>query len=209
MSPALRGVYAITPDWSDSKRLLATTEAILSGGCRIVQYRNKATSACHRQEQAGALRALTRRHNALLIVNDHVELALEVDADGVHLGGEDGAITVARQCLGAGKIVGASCYDSLDRARQAKSEGADYIAFGSFFPSQVKPQARRAGLDLLRAAHREISLPVVAIGGITVANASALVEAGADMLAVITALYDAPEPAAAARSLQSLFAQED
>lgn len=201
----LRGLYAVTPDWHDSKRLLAGTEAILIGGCRIVQYRNKTTSDCHRQEQAGALRALTRRYDALLIVNDSVELALQVAADGVHLGGDDGDLAAARARLGPGKILGASCYDDLGLARQAQAAGVDYVAFGSFFPSQVKPDARRASLDLLRATRQELKLPICAIGGITPANASALIAAGADLLAVISALYEADEPKAATEQFVSLF----
>lgn len=208
MTGTLRGLYAVTPDWSDSKRLISTTEALLAAGCRLVQYRHKATSDCHRQEQAGALRELTRRYGARLIVNDFVDLAVQVDADGVHLGGEDAELAAARQRLGADKIIGASCYDSLDRAKAAKANGADYIAFGSFFPSRVKPDARRASLDLLHAARREIGLPIAAIGGITPENAAALVEAGADMLAVISALYDAPDPYAVARRFQSLFNED-
>jgi thiamine-phosphate pyrophosphorylase len=201
----LKGLYAVTPDWNDSKRLLSTTEAILAGGCRIVQYRNKATSDCHRQEQAGALRLLTRRYGALLIINDHVDLALQVEADGVHLGGDDGDLAAARQRLGPGKILGASCYNDLALARQAQATGVDYIAFGSFFPSQVKPDARRASPDLLRAARKEIELPICAIGGIALDNAGALVEAGADLLAVISALYEADDPKAVAERFASLF----
>ncbi|MEW5893854.1 MAG: thiamine phosphate synthase [Pseudomonadota bacterium] len=201
----LKGLYAVTPDWHDSKRLLTHTEAILAGGCRIVQYRNKTTSDCHRQEQAGALRALTRRYGARLIVNDCIELALQVEADGVHLGGDDGDLTAARQRLGPGKILGASCYDDLALARQAQAAGVDYVAFGSFFPSQVKPDARRASPELLRAARRELTLPLCAIGGITPANAPALIEAGADMLAVISALYEADDPRAAAEAFAALF----
>ncbi|NWG88144.1 MAG: thiamine phosphate synthase [Hydrogenophilaceae bacterium] len=204
----LKGLYAVTPDWNDSKRLLASTEAILAGGCRIVQYRNKAASDCHRQEQAGALRALTRRYHALLIVNDFVDLALQIEADGVHLGGDDGDLAAARARLGAGKILGASCYDDLGLARRAQTAGADYVAFGSFFPSQVKPDARRASLDLLRAARAEIELPICAIGGITASNGRALVEAGADLLAVISALYEADDPKAAAEEFASLFGRE-
>ena len=204
----LKGLYAVTPDWNDSKRLLAGTEAILAGGCRIVQYRNKTTSDCHRQEQAGALRALTRRHGALLIVNDSVELALQVEADGVHLGGDDGDLAAARARLGPGKILGASCYADLALARQAQAAGVDYVAFGSFFPSQVKPDARRASLDLLRAARQESTLPICAIGGITPANAPALIAAGADLLAVISALYEAGDPKAAAEQFVSLFGRE-
>lgn len=205
----LRGLYAITPDWPDTRRLLAATEAILSGGCRILQYRNKVASDCHRQEQAVALRGLTRRFGALLIINDDVDLALFSEADGVHLGEDDGELAAARARLGSAGIIGASCYQSLDRSRRlAKSAaraGADYLAFGSFFASPTKPQARRADMGLLAAAREETGLPVCAIGGITLDNAAPLLAAGADMLAVITALYEAADPGQAAEQFTQLF----
>ncbi len=203
-----RGLYAITPDWNDSRRLLDATDAILSAGCRTLQYRNKTASPCHRQEQAVALRGLTRRHGARLIINDDLDLALFCDADGVHLGEDDGALAAARTRLdqaGPGKLLGASCYQSLDLARTAARAGADYIAFGSFFPSPTKPQARRADPALLAAARAETGLPVCAIGGITPDNAGELVAAGADLLAVISALYEAPDPGRAARQFTILF----
>ncbi len=192
----LRGLYAITPDWADSRRLIAVTEAILDGGCRLLQYRNKTTSDCHRQEQAVALRGLTRRYGALLIINDDADLAAFAEADGAHLGEDDGELAAARGRLGAG-LLGASCYQSLDLARRASRAGADYLAFGSFFASPTKPLARRADPDLLGAARAEFALPVCAIGGITLDNTASLVAAGADMLAVISALYDAADPRAA------------
>jgi len=202
---ALRGLYAITPDWNDSTRLLSTTEAILAAGCRLLQYRNKTTSDCHRQEQAVALRGLTRRFDARLIINDDLDLALFCEADGVHLGEDDGELAQARARLGGGMILGASCYQSPALADKAARAGADYIAFGSFFPSPTKPQARRADPALLNPAARPAGLPACAIGGITLDNAPGLVAAGADMVAVITALYDAPDPAQAARAFTALF----
>lgn len=205
----LRGLYAITPDWSDSKRLLAVTEAILAAGCRLLQYRNKAASDCHRQEQAAALRGLTRRYDALLIINDDVELAAFSEADGVHLGEDDGELAQARARLGAGKLLGASCYQAPALAEKAAQAGADYVAFGSFFPSPTKPQARRAGLDLLSTGKAVAGRPVCAIGGITVENSLPLIKAGADMVAVISALYDAADPAAATRQFMTHFANED
>lgn len=204
----LRGLYAITPDWSDSRRLLAATEAILAGGCRILQYRNKTASDCHRQEQAVALRGLTRRHDALLIVNDDVDLCLFAEADGVHLGEADGELAAARSRLGAGRILGASCYQSLDLARGSAHSGVDYIAFGSFFPSPTKPLARRADPGLLAAARTETGLPLCGIGGITLDNARLLLQAGADMLAVISALYDADDPVQATRQFIRLFEEK-
>lgn len=201
----LSGLYAITPDWADTRRLLRVTEAILGAGCRLLQYRNKAASACHRQEQAVALRGLTRRFDALLMVNDDLELAIFCEADGVHLGEDDGELAQARAALGETRLLGASCYQDAERARRAAAAGADYVAFGSFFPSLTKPQARRASLELLHADPGLAPVPVCAIGGIEAGNARTLIRAGADMLAVITALYDAPDPAAATRQFVSLF----
>lgn len=200
----MNGLYAITPDWPDTHPLLAVSEHILSAGCGILQYRNKAASRDQRAEQAAALRALTRRYQARLIINDDIDLALSVAADGVHLGAEDGDLAAARARIPATMWLGASCYQSLDRARAARAAGADYIAFGSFYPSLTKPQAGRADTDLLIAA-KELGCPVCAIGGITVDNAPPLIAAGADCLAVISALYDAPDPVRATRQFVSLF----
>ena len=202
---AFQGLYAITPDWADTPRLVATTEAILRGGCRIVQYRNKATTPCHRDEQAVALRGLTRRYGALLIVNDDIELAQACEADGAHLGAEDSDLTTARARLGADKILGASCYQSLELARAAAQAGADYVAFGSFYPSPTKPEAKRADASLIAPARIATGLPVCAIGGITLDNAEPLVASGADLLAVISAVYNSPDPERAARAFCRLY----
>lgn len=201
----LEGLYAITPDWNDSARLLRVTESILKGGCRLLQYRNKTASPCHRDEQAVALRGLTRRHGARLIVNDDVDLALACEADGVHLGGDDGDLALARARLGPGRLLGASCYGSFDLARAAALAGADYIAFGSFFPSPTKPHAVRADPALIAAAKAALRLPVAAIGGIDLDNAGSLVRAGADLLAAISAVYNADDPERASRAFQHFF----
>lgn len=204
----LRGLYAITPDWSDTRKLLTITEAILSAGCRVLQYRNKRASDCHRQEQAVALRGLTARYDARLIINDDLDLALFSEADGVHLGEDDGHLAAARARLDAmrpGKILGASCYQSLPQALVAARLGAGYLAFGSFFASPTKPQAKRADPALIVAAKQATGLPICAIGGITPVNADSLIAAGADLLAVISALYDAPDPYQAALKFSSLF----
>ena len=206
-SPRLSGLYAITPDWTDSKRLLAVTETILKAGCRWLQYRNKAAAPDLKLAQARALRALTRRHAAHLIVNDDPELARSVEADGVHLGHEDGSISAARNLLGNTRIIGVSCYQSLDLAHEAVAAGADYVAFGSVHPSPTKPQANRAELALFTLARRYLPVPVVAIGGITPGNAAAVIAAGADALAVITALYGADDPRAQAEHFLALFGQ--
>ena len=202
---AIRGLYAITPDGADSERLLPLAARALEGGTRLLQYRNKAAPPAQRLAEARALVALCERHGAKLIVNDELALALEAKAHGLHLGREDGELAAARTAFRG--LLGASCYDSLELAKRAAAAGADYIAFGSVFPSTTKPGAVRAPLSLFAAA-RPLGLPMVAIGGITLQNAPQLVAAGADGLAVISALFDAPDVAAAARAFNQLYAQE-
>jgi thiamine-phosphate pyrophosphorylase len=201
----VRGLYAVTPDEPDTDCLVAAVCDAISGGARLVQYRNKTAPERLRVEQARALKALCASRSAALIVNDYVELALESGADGVHLGGEDGSCVEARRKLGTAKLIGISCYDRIALAREAERAGADYVAFGSFFPSRIKPGAVQAPLALLAQAKRELGVPIVAIGGITSANAASLVQAGADAVAVISALFDAPDVAAAARQFEALF----
>ncbi|OGS91410.1 MAG: thiamine-phosphate diphosphorylase [Gallionellales bacterium GWA2_60_18] len=203
----IRGLYAITPEEADTAALLRKVRSALRGGARVVQYRNKRADAALRREQAGALRALTREFGALFIVNDDARLAAEADADGVHLGGEDGSVAAARALLGSASIIGVSCYNRAPLGSEAVRQGADYVAFGAFFPSGVKPGAVKAELPLLQAARRELQVPVVAIGGITPHNGAALVGAGADALAVISALWDAPDIEQAARDFSNLFSK--
>jgi thiamine-phosphate pyrophosphorylase len=179
--------------------------AALSGGVRVVQYRNKQATAATRSVQARALKAMCDEVGAALIINDHVNLAAEVDASGVHIGSEDGEISVARRVLGADKLIGVSCYNQLELARSAIAGGADYVAFGSFFASSVKPGAVHAPLTLLARAHRDFAVPIVAIGGITINNASDLINAGADAIAIISALFHAPDIAASSRAFSALF----
>lgn len=206
-SRIIHGLYAITPDEPDTAALLQQVEQALRGGARILQYRNKLADAPLRQQQASALRDLTRRYGATFIVNDDVGLAAHVAADGVHLGANDGAIAAAREVLGESRLIGASCYNRAPLARDAVRQGADYVAFGAFFPSGVKPHAVRAEAPLLRQARQELKLPLVAIGGITLANGGQLVTAGADALAVISALWQAPDIEQAARHFSNLFQQ--
>lgn len=202
------GVYAITPETPDTGRLLARVEAALAGGVAAVQYRDKSDDVARRHEQASELVALCRRFGVPLIVNDDLRLADLADADGVHLGRDDGSVREARIILGKGRLVDTSCYQNLDLAQAAQAAGADYVAFGSFFASPTKPAAGRADADLLRAAARLIRIPIVAIGGITPANAPQLLDAGADSLAVLSALFDAPDIRAAAHALNQLFETE-
>src|SRR4029079_2932352 len=205
MSPDIAGLYAVTPDELDDSKLIAQVHAALSGGAKLVQYRHKRAQLATCRRQAKALLALCRRHGAPLIVNDHAALALEIGADGVHLGSEDGSIDVARAQLGPAAIIGVSCYNELETALKAQQAGASYVAFGSFFPSSIKPAAAHAPLTLLHEPNRELILPVVAIGGIDHANAPQLIAAGADSVAVISALFSAEDIHSAALHFSKLF----
>lgn len=201
------GLYAITPNELNTAELLRKVRLALLGGARVVQYRNKIADAALRFEQAGALRKLAREFAVPLIINDDVALAVQVDADGVHLGGADGSVAGARALLGNGRLIGVSCYNRLASTHEAVQQGADYVAFGSFFASTVKPDAVAATPELLRQARRELDVPIVAIGGITAQNGALLIEAGADALAVISAVFSAPDIEGAAREFSNLFEQ--
>jgi thiamine-phosphate pyrophosphorylase len=205
----LRGLYAIA-DTSQLRgsALLDAVAAALRGGARIIQYRDKTTRP-QRREEAAALRKLCNENDALLIINDDVSLAAEVAADGVHLGREDIALDKARTSLGKETIVGVSCYNQMSRAQRLVHAGADYIAFGAFFDSPTKPEAISADIGLITAAKRGLHVPVVAIGGITPENGAALVNAGADALAVISGVFAQPDPEQAARRYAALFATSD
>jgi len=198
-----RGLYLITPDDGDTARLLSRVRAVL-GQATLLQYRNKTADDAMRREQAAALLPLCRAAGVPLVVNDDWRLAADIGADGAHLGEDDGALREARAALGEAAVLGASCYDDIARAEAAAAAGASYLAFGAFFPSPTKPGARRAGLHLLAGSAR-FGLPRVAIGGITPDNARQLVAAGADLLAVISGVFDAPDPVAAARAYRNCF----
>ena len=202
---SLSGLYALTPDCADTDLLAERVRAALAGGATAIQYRNKTAAPTLRLEQARVLREACAAYGATFIVNDDAELAGTVDADGVHLGRDDATVAAARQRLGPHAIIGVSCYDSLARADAAVSSGASYIAFGSFFVSVVKPEAVRVATALLSTAKLRWNVPIVAIGGITAANAGSLLAAGADAVAVISAVFDAPDVEAAARSIAKLF----
>jgi thiamine-phosphate pyrophosphorylase len=201
----IKGLYAITPESADTQALVDKVKAALEGGARLVQYRSKSDDAALRHEQAAELLELCRAYHVPLIINDDVRLAALVDADGVHLGEEDASLKEARINLGPDKIIGVSCYQDLALAKRFQSEGADYVAFGSFYPSTTKPGARPCPVSLLSEARKALRLPIVAIGGITPENAVALVSAGADAVAVISALFDAPDIGATAAHFASLF----
>lgn len=205
---SLRGLYAITQDGLPQDQLYRKTETILAHGASLLQYRDKSGDRSQRLEQALWLRQCCDEYNCLLIINDDIELADEVSADGVHLGRDDADYAEARRVLGDEAIVGISCYNQFDLALQAQNLGASYAAFGAFFPSPTKPHAPTASLELLQQAKAELSIPICCIGGITTVNADPLTKANADMLAVISDLYQADHPGVIAEHYRSLFAAQ-
>jgi thiamine-phosphate pyrophosphorylase len=203
------GLYAITPDESDTARLLEMSACVLAGCPTLLQYRNKSASPVLRREQALQLLALCRAAGTPLIINDDLELAIEIAADGVHLGRGDGDVATARQALdglGPGRIVGVSCYGEWGRAEEGAAAGADYVAFGAMFASSTKPEAPLAPFGLLARARCELKpdVAIVAIGGITLDNAGILFEAGADLVAVVSDVFGAAAPGARAAAYRAL-----
>lgn len=209
-SAALRGLYAVTdPRLLPGETLLSGVALAIAGGARVVQYRNKEASKQKQHEEAVALRALCREHNVIFLINDDVQLCLDSQADGVHLGQKDGALTDARARLGDNAIIGVTCHDNPALVAAAEQAGADYVALGRFFPSRTKPDAPAASLAALKQVRQQTALPIVAIGGITADNGSQLINAGADMLAVIHGLFGSQDNIRQqATLLQALFTTE-
>ncbi len=200
-----RGLYAVTDSELSGTALVQYVAQAIQGGAVMIQYRDKSTDAGQRLWQANDLQMLCQSLRVPLIINDDIELAVQCRAAGVHLGKDDATIEQARALLGEQAIIGVSCYASLSLALAAQAAGADYVAFGSFFASPTKPDAVRADLELLRAARTELSIPIAAIGGITPDNGRALVDAGADLLAVVSGVFSAADIGAAARGYAVLF----
>lgn len=202
----LKGLYGVTDSHllPDDNSLLCATEAALHGGMTVLQYRDKSDNQAKRLRQAGVLKVLCHQHQALLIINDDIELAASVEADGVHVGQGDASVVKARARLGEYAIIGVSCEGSMGLAQKAVDDGANYIAFGRFFTSKTKPDAKPADLSLLPEAKQRFNVPIVAIGGITVDNAPQIIEAGADMIAVVNNLFAAPDIQVRARELTDL-----
>ena len=202
----LKGLYGVTDSHllPNDNSLLHAAEQALHGGMKVLQYRDKSDDQKKRLRQAGALKVLCHQHRAILIINDDVELAAAVEADGVHVGQSDASVTEARSRLGDYAIIGVSCGGSIELAQKAVDAGANYIAFGKFFDSKTKPDAKTASLAVLPEARQRFEVPVVAIGGITVDNASQIIEAGADMIAVVNNLFAAPDIQHRARELSEL-----
>ena len=201
----MQGLYLVTPDWDDTDRLLDATQRALEGGAALVQYRNKTASNTLRARQAGALLALCRRYGRPLVINDHLDLCLRLEADGVHVGGTDASVAAIRAALGPDRIVGASCYGQFELAEAAQAAGASYVAFGGFYPSRVKVSEVSTPLAIVTRAKTALRVPVVVIGGMTVENARPLVGLGADMVAAISSVYGAEDPHEAARAFAGLF----
>jgi len=201
----LSGLYLVTPDWDDTDRLLLASEHALRSGATVLQYRHKTADAVLRKQQAAALQKLCARFDCLFIINDHIDLCLELDAGGIHVGGTDASVGQVRRAVGPDKIVGASCYGDLQLARSAHQQGASYVAFGGFYPSRVKKYPVTTPVDIVTRCKKEIPLPCVVIGGMSTENCRPLIAAGADMVAAISSVYLAPSPEQAAREFGGLF----
>jgi thiamine-phosphate pyrophosphorylase len=202
---SLRGLYLVTPDWNDTGRLLDVTEEALVAGVSLLQYRHKTAQIELRYAQASALQSLCKKYAVPFIVNDFVNLALQLNADGVHVGGSDVSVAQARSLLGPDKIVGASCYGDLALAHLAQLQGASYMAFGGFYPSAVKQYPVTTCPSIVEIAKVELNLPQVVIGGMTVDLARPLVARGADMVAAISSVYNAAKPAQVVKDFIALF----
>jgi thiamine-phosphate pyrophosphorylase len=200
----ISGLYAVTPNTLDTELLCLSVEAALQGGATLVQYRNKAADATLRLRQASALLALCRSFSVPLIINDHLDLCAQIDADGLHLGATDCDLGAARRLLGDDKIIGASCYNQLDLAIKAEQAGASYVAFGACFGSDTKPDAVNADLSLFQT---KLSISKVAIGGITLKNAPRAIAAGASAVAVINAIFNANDVKLTSQQFSLLFKQ--
>lgn len=203
----ISGLYAITPDALDTEHLIAKVQSVLEGGVCLLQYRNKIADAALRLQQAKALLTLCRQYRVPLIINDHLPLCAEIDADGLHVGADDDQLTEARKLLGQHKIIGVSCYNQLRLAKKAQADGADYVAFGACFASATKPKAPTAPLSLFAQAKQEIHIPIVGIGGITLENAQQVKQAGADVIAVISTLFNADSITETSQQFHLIFKQ--
>ena len=201
----ISGLYGITPDMTNTDALLARTEQVLKGGARLIQYRNKAADKALRYHQAKLLLQLCRSYDIPMIINDYVDLAVEINADGVHVGALDTSIKTARSLLGTNKIIGASCYNTLELAIQAEKNSADYVAFGAFYPTYTKQTAVVAPISILCSAKKILTVPIVSIGGINLTNALPLIKSGVDAVALCSALYQAEDPCKTAETFARFF----
>jgi thiamine-phosphate pyrophosphorylase len=201
----MKGLYLVTPDWDDTDALIKATETALSVSVGLLQYRHKTANGELRLEQASALLKLCRQHNVPFIINDHIDLCITLDADGIHVGGTDASVAVVRTLIGKDKILGASCYGDFALAEQAQIAGASYVAFGGFYPSRVKKYEVSTPASIVSKAKSQLTLPVCVIGGMTPENAKPLVKEGADMVAAISSVYSADDIAIAVQEFVALF----
>ena len=201
----ISGLYAVTPNELDTKLLVAKVEAALKGGVRLIQYRNKAAGKSLLLRQATALLAACRAYDALLIINDHLDLCARIDADGIHLGATDCKPSPVRRLLGADKIIGVSCYNQLNLAHEAESEGANYVTFGTYYSSDATTKIANAPLDILKQAKQVLKIPVVGFGHITIDNAGHVKQAGADAVAVIDTLFDAKNITSLSQQFNAIY----
>jgi thiamine-phosphate pyrophosphorylase len=201
----LHGLYLVTPDWDDTRKLLEITELALKGGIGLLQYRHKTADAAQRREQAECLQALARSYQCPFIINDHIDLCMDLDADGIHVGGTDAGVADVRKIIGPDRILGASCYGSLEMAHAAEAAGASYVAFGGFYPSKVKKYPVTTSPDIVTEWKAQGKVPNCVIGGMTRENSASLVQGGADMVAAISSIYLAGDPQRAAQEFGALF----
>lgn len=206
-NPKISRLYAITPDLENTDDLLSRTRQVLEGGARLIQYRNKLAGDILLKEQARLLLQLCREYQVPLIINDRLDLAIEIDADGLHVGQDDVSVAKARDRLGWNKIIGVSCYNNLELALQAEKEGADYVAFGAFFSSLTKPNALSVPADLMNLAKKKVSIPIVGIGGIKLTNAKTVIQAGCTAIAVCNDLFQTENIKVTATQFSQLFAE--
>lgn len=206
-NPIINGLYAITPELENTSDLLDKTRQVLEGGAQLIQYRNKSANRILLREQAGLLLQLCREYTVPLIINDYLDLTIEIGADGLHVGQHDAAIAKARNQLGDNKIIGASCYNNLGLALQAEKEGADYVAFGAFFPSLTKPNTVSVTMNLIGEAKNKITVPIIGIGGIRLTNARKVIQSGCVAIAVCNDLFQSGNIKAKAAQYAQLFAE--
>lgn len=204
-SKYLTGIYAITDPELMGSDIIDMAEQAIIGGINILQYRNKTATPVQQEQEACTLATLCKKHDVLFIINDNIELAIKVNADGVHLGQKDTRIQQARNLLGEHKIIGITCNNQLELAQLAQQQGADYVAFGRFFSSLTKPSAPAAEISLLSAARRSITVPIVAIGGISHESAPELLKEGVDMLAVVRGIFAQKNISCATQKFVEIF----
>ncbi len=203
-----RGLYAITGSFSSPNNLIENVEQVIQGGAVMIQYRDKTSLPTVQLEIARQLLVICNSHSIPLIINDNIELAKLVGAQGVHIGKDDSDLAEAKACLAPNSIIGVTCYNDLNNALKADKQGASYVAFGRFYPSKSKPDAPTADLDILVQAKKSVSIPITAIGGISAENGSELIEKGADLLAVIETVFGAESPQLSAQKIAGLFKQQ-